>query len=157
MNINRVLGSVVLAITASTASADEPTSIAQVKTLVIHDVAATAESAICLADLEERLAVGGFTLVSADAADAEMTVAVAVMGGKRGFGGALFGSLEYDVNYLIKVLSLPSHRELLSFKGHQENSLESACKWMAKRTLSKIEEARKESVAPESKASDKPK
>jgi hypothetical protein len=154
MSINRVLYCFAVVIASSTAFAEEPTSLAQVKTLVVRDLAATAETTICIAHLEERLTTAGFTLVAAnDPADAEITVTITFSGGRRGLGGALFGSTEYDVNYLIKVLSLPSRRQLFTFTGHQENSMESACNWMAKRTVGKIDEAKKAGV-PQAKASD---
>ncbi len=138
MNTTRVLGCFVLAISVSTAFADEPTSMAEVKTLVIRDDAPTAKTAICISFLQDRLVASGFTIIDGGSADAEMTVTLSVEDGHDG----------YAVDYLIKIASLPSHRGLFSFKGHQNNSLASACKWMASRTLDKIAEAKKQPDAP---------
>lgn len=157
MNVHRVLGCVVLGLASyCTALTAEPTSLAQVKTIAIRDGAPTAESTICLSQFEDRLVAGGFTLAAPDSADAEMTVTLSV-GGGRVFGGGWWSSVEYDVNCLIKVVSLPSHLDLFRFTGHQENSLKSACNRLAKKTLKEIAEAKEHGAAPEATGSNKPK
>ena len=81
MNVKRIRGGVVLALAAlSPVFAAEPTSLSQVKTLVIRDLAPSAESIICLSFLEDRLLAAGFTLSDGDSADAEMNVTLAVAG-----------------------------------------------------------------------------
>ncbi len=123
------------------------TALPLVKSITIHDAAPSAESRICLEALEKNLVAAGFNVNPDQSPDAEMTVTVSVMGGKRGLGGALFGSVEYDVNYLIKIASIPEGRELFSFEGHQENKLNDACKWMGKRTTNKLLDAQKTAAA----------
>jgi hypothetical protein len=157
--IQRILRCTVLVLSAfGPVFAVELTSLAQVKTLVLHDVAPSEESARCLSVLADRLVAAGFIL--ADSADAEMNVTRAVSAPIQAPGGAVYADPNYDGNYRIEILSLPSHLELFRFtdrKTHEQRSVSGDCLRMAKTIVRTIDDAKKRATTPEAAGSDKPK
>lgn len=135
---------VVVAFAISLASAEEPTSISQVKTIIMRFDAGANTSAMVLTELEARLPLIGIA-VTADQADADAELTMTSLQSSAGspFTGGILGGVKADVSSTVRVFSLPSHRLLYStMQGAQDDELSDACEKTAKSVIKSIKKAR---------------
>ena len=135
---------ILVAFAMSLASAQEPTSIAQVKTIIMRFEAAPNTSTMVLTELEARLPEIGIAVTADQAeADAELTITSSQSSAGSPYTGGIFGGVKADVSSSVRVFSLPSHRLLFStMRGAQEDELSKACKKTAKAVSKSLKQAR---------------
>ena len=135
---------VVIALAMPFASAQEPTSITQVKTIIMRFDAEPNTSTMVLTELEARLPKIGIAVTADPAeADAELTMTSIQSSAGSPFTGGVFGGVKADVSSTVRVFSLPSHRLLFStMQGAQDDELSDACEKTAKSVIKSLKKAR---------------
>jgi hypothetical protein len=144
VTIKRTLAVTVLALAASTAFAVEPTSLSQVKTIIMRFDSSASVTGLMLMELESRLPDIGIAVTEDESlADAELVVVVAES--ERWSFNAYGGGSRHQLTSGVRVRSLPSKRALFSVTSEAANDeLDDACAIAVKKIVKKIGSARKE-------------
>ena len=144
MSIKGVLGCTVLALATSTAFAQEPTSLGQVKTIILRFSEAASVTDTILTEIESRLPKLGVAVTGNESvADAEMVITGS--DATRWSFSMYGGGSRHQIQVGVRVLSLPSKRVLFSAtSGTANDEIDDACKVTAKKIVKKLEDARED-------------
>jgi hypothetical protein len=142
VRIKRALGCIVISIAASTALAEEPTSLAQVKTIILRFGEAASATDTILTEIESRLSKLGMG-VTGNETDADAEMVITGSDSTRWSFSMYGGGSRHQIQVGVRVLSLPSKHVLFSATGGAANDeIDDACKATAKKIIKKLEDAR---------------
>lgn len=135
----------VIAFAVTPGLAGEPTTIGEVKTIILRFDPNADVTGLVLTELEARIPKTGVAVTANEAeADAELLITVMHQQTGQPFGGGILGGIKADVSAAVRILSLPSHRILFSVtRGSMDDKLSSACEETAASIVRALKTARK--------------
>ena len=144
MTIKRLLAATVLGVAATTGYTSEPTSLSQVKTVIVRGDSSANVTGLVLMELESRLPDIGIAVTDAESlADAELLIIVAES--NRWSFSAYGGGSRHQLTTGVRVRSLPTKQLLFSETGGASNDeLDDACEIAAKKIVKQLRSARKD-------------